>query len=85
MRELDRKIADLRAQQASAWVTSLANPSRGQRKAFLIWLQESPLNVHEFLLAYSIDRSLGDLDTKRQVNIESLLARAKVEVGRLPT
>lgn len=85
MRDLDRKIADLRARQASAWVTNLAHPGQAQRRAFLTWLQESPLNVREFLLAYSIDQSLDGLDTKRLFNIESLLARAQTEVSRLPT
>ncbi len=81
MRDLNEKIADLRAQQASAWVTDLSRPDKDQRRAFLKWLHESPLNVREFLLAYSLDQSLGQLDAKRDTNIQSLLAQANVEVS----
>lgn len=84
MRDLSRQIADLRAEQASAWVTSLSHGRDGHRSAFLQWMQESPLNVREFLLAYSIDQSLGQLDAKRQIDIETLLAQANVNVSLLP-
>ena len=85
MRDLSRQIADLRAEQASAWVTSLGHGKDGHRRAFLQWMQESPLNVREFLLAYSIDQSLGQLDAKRQIDIETLLAQAAANVSQFRT
>jgi transmembrane sensor len=85
MRDLSRQIADLRAEQASAWVTTLNHGKDDHRRAFLQWMQESPLNVREFLVAYSIDQSLGRLDAKRQLDVETLLAQADVNISRLPT
>ena len=85
MRDLSRQIAELHAEQASAWVTRLSQGNGEHRGAFLRWMQESPLNVREFLLAYSLDQSLGQLDANRQIDIEALLAQAKVNVRLLPT
>jgi transmembrane sensor len=75
MRHLERQIGHLRAQQASAWVSALAMPDHDQHPAFIAWLKESPSNVREFLLAYSIEQSLNELDSQRRFNIELLLAQ----------
>lgn len=84
MRDLEKQIGNLRAQQASAWVSALAKPDADRHKAFIAWLEESPLNVREFLLAYSIDQSLDQLDSQRRVDIDSLLAQINPRVTSLP-
>jgi transmembrane sensor len=84
MRDLDRQIENLRAQQASAWVSALMQPDTGQHAQFVAWLKESPLNVREFLLAYSIEQSLSQLDPQRRCDVDALLARIKPEVTSLP-
>jgi transmembrane sensor len=84
MRHLERQIGHLRAQQASAWVSALAKPDHDQHQAFIAWLKESPLNVREFLLAYSIEQSLDELDSQRRVDIDALLAQISPVVTTLP-
>jgi len=84
MRDLDQKIDDLRAQQASAWISALAKPNHDRQKEFVAWLKESPSNVREFLLAYAIDQSLEHLDSQRRVDIDALLAQITPRVTHLP-
>jgi transmembrane sensor len=84
MRDLDRQIDNLRARQASAWVSALIKPDTGQHSEFVAWLKESPQNVREFLLAYSIEQSLSQLDPPRRCDIDALLARIQPEVMTLP-
>jgi transmembrane sensor len=74
MKSSTKQLEHLRAQQASAWIEALRNPTRDDEAAFVAWLKESPRNVREFLLMWSVDRALDDLDSKRQHDIESLLA-----------
>lgn len=83
MRDLDQQIGSLRAQQASAWVGALSKPDNQRHREFVAWLKESPLNVREFLLAYSIEQSLDQLDTQRRYDIDSLLAQIDPRVVRL--
>jgi transmembrane sensor len=85
MSELDQQVGNLRAQQASTWVNALAQPDNDRHRAFIAWLKESPLNVREFLLAYSIDQSLDQLDLQRHCDIDALLAQIKPRVASLPT
>jgi transmembrane sensor len=85
MRNLDQQIGNLRAQQASAWVSALAKPDADTREAFIAWLKESPLNVREFLLAHAIEQSLGQLDTQRRIDVDALLAQLNPTVTTLPT
>lgn len=92
MRDLDRQIGNLQAQQASAWVSALAGtrdsglgtPGNDRRKEFVAWLKESPLNVREFLLAWSIDQRLDQLDSQRRVDIDALLAQINPQLARFP-
>jgi transmembrane sensor len=84
MRDLDRQIDNLRARQASAWVSALAKPGAGQHAEFVAWLKESPLNVREFLLAYSIDQGLSQVDPQRRCDIEALLAQIQPTMTALP-
>ncbi len=84
MRDLDRQIGKLRAQQASAWVTELSKPGSDQPLAFVAWLKESPANVREFLMAWSIDQSLDQLDSQRRIDIDALLAQVNERVAVLP-
>jgi transmembrane sensor len=85
MGDLDRQIENLRAQRASAWVSALAVPDTEQHEACIEWLKESPLNVREFLLAYSIDQSLDQLDSQHRVDIDALLTQINPRVTRLPS
>lgn len=84
MRDLDRQIDTLRARQASAWVTALAKPDYGRHAEFVAWLKESPLNVREFLLAYSIEQSLSQVDPQRRCDIDALLVQIQPTVTFLP-
>jgi transmembrane sensor len=84
MRDLDRKIGNLRAEQASAWVTALARPGNDRHEEFIAWLKESPANVREFLLAHAIDQSLDQLDSQRRFDIDLLLAQINPRVTSLP-
>lgn len=89
MSDLNQQIGNLRAQQASAWVNVLAKPdgakpNSDQHPAFVAWLKESPLNVREFLLAYSIEQTLDQLDSQRRFNIDALLAQINPRVANLP-
>lgn len=84
MSDLNQQIGNLRAQQASAWVSALAKPDSDQHRTFVAWLKESPLNVREFLLAYSIEQTLDQLDSQRRIDIDSLLAQINPRVTRLP-
>jgi transmembrane sensor len=84
MRHLERQIRHLRAEQASAWISALAKPDHDQHQAFIAWLKESPLNVREFLLAYSIEQSLDELDSHHRVDIDALLAQINPVVTPLP-
>jgi transmembrane sensor len=83
MRDLDKQIGNLRAEQASAWVSELSKPDTGQHKAFVEWLKESQANVREFLIAHAIDQSLEQLDSQRRVDIDSLLAQINPRVTSL--
>jgi transmembrane sensor len=84
MRNLDQQIGNLRAQQASAWVSVLAQADAERHDEFIAWLKESPLNVREFLLAQAIDQSLDQLDVKRRVDLDSLLAQINPRIANLP-
>jgi transmembrane sensor len=84
MRDLDRKIGSLRAEQASAWVSALAKPGSDRHEEFIAWLKESPTNVREFLLAYAIEQSLDQLDSQRRCDIDLLLAQINPRVTSLP-
>lgn len=83
MREIDEQMEDLRAQQASAWVSTLVKKEGSDHPEFVAWLKESPANVREFLLAYSIEQSLNQLDIKRCIDIDSVLAQIDTRVTHL--
>src|ERR1700733_6084452 len=70
-----RQIELLHAQQASAWVQILLDPTAEQRAAFVRWLKDSPRNVRDLLFMLTIEQSLDHLDAGRLRDIESLLAQ----------
>jgi len=84
MRDLNSQIADLRARQASAWVTALAHAGETLPAEFVVWLKESPLNVHEFLVAYTIDQQLESPTLKVPHSVAELLARSQASVTPFP-
>jgi transmembrane sensor len=73
---VDRQIETLHAQQASAWLEILRQPTATQRAEFVAWLKESPRNVRDFLSMYALDQALSEFDAERQHDIESLVAQA---------
>jgi transmembrane sensor len=84
-----RRLEFLHAQQASAWVQILLDPTAEQRTAFVKWLKESPRNVRDFLFMLTIEQALDHLDPNHQRNIEALLSQADGRVvslaGALPS
>jgi len=84
MSNLERQIGDLRALQASSWVHELCKRDPSRYGAFVAWLKESPVNVREFLLAYSLDCSLGSIDSKRRYEVEELLRRINPRLVSAP-
>jgi len=75
----------LQAQEASAWVEALCNPSPAQRAAFVAWLKDSPRNVQDFLLMLTIDNALDHIDAKRLLDIQTLCAQVNRQVLPFPT
>jgi ferric-dicitrate binding protein FerR (iron transport regulator) len=71
----DPRLELLHAQQASAWVQALLDPTAEQRAAFVRWLKLSPRNVRDFLFMLTIEQALDHLDTDRLHDIEALLAQ----------
>jgi len=69
-----RQLEALYAQQASGWVETMRQAGPGDDRRFVAWLKESPRNVRDFLLMLSLDRALGEIDARRLVSIESLIA-----------
>jgi transmembrane sensor len=83
MESQNSQLEFLNAQQASAWVKMLHEQSFEQRAAFVTWLKESPRNVREFLIVLTIDRALDQLDSKRVVDIKSLLEQVGPRIVQL--
>ena len=72
-----RQLESLHAQQASAWVEALRCPGSGDEARFVGWLKESPRNVRDFLIMFSLDQALSEIDAARLRNIETLIAQAQ--------
>jgi transmembrane sensor len=70
-----RQIDLLHAQQASAWVQILLDPTPEQRTAFVKWLKDSPRNVRDLLFMLTIEQALDHLDAGSVRDIELLLAQ----------
>lgn len=66
------------AEQAAAWLEDLDSADRGQRAAFLRWLEASPLHVHEALLAGRVRSALASVDPERRIDVDALLEQARV-------
>lgn len=79
----NRQFEYLHAEQASAWLEILRNPTPEQCEAFIAWVKQSPLNVREILLAQTLDQALDQLDSEGKYNIASLLAQAEPQVVQL--
>lgn len=69
----NRQLEFLHAQQASAWVQVLLDPTADQRAAFVKWLKDSPRNVRDFLFMLTVEQALDHLDPNRVRDIEALL------------
>jgi transmembrane sensor len=78
-----RQLELLHAQQASAWVQVLLDPTAEQCAAFVKWLKESPRNVRDFLFMLTVEQALEHLDSGRLRDIESLLPQVDGRVVSL--
>ena len=76
----NRQLELLHAQQASAWIQALQDPTPEQRASFVKWLKSSPRNVRDFLFMLTVDQALDHFDAKRITNIEALLAQVNNQV-----
>jgi transmembrane sensor len=76
----NRQLELLHAQQASAWVQVLVDPTAEQRASFVKWLKDSPRNVRDFLFMLTIEQALDHLDSSRLRDIETLLAQVDSQV-----
>jgi transmembrane sensor len=85
MENPNRQLEYLHAQQASAWVQILFDPTLDQRAAFVRWLKDSPRNVRDFLFMLTVEQALDHLDSGRLHSIESLLAQVDGRVIPLRT
>lgn len=83
MRDLDRMAESLRAKQASNWLGRSVEAGDAEREAFVAWLKESPLNVHEYLMAGLIDQGLDQLDVERRHDTDVLLSQVDPRVTSL--
>jgi transmembrane sensor len=75
MDNANRRLEYLHAQQASAWVQAMLDPTAEQRAAFVKWLKESPRNVRDFLFMLTIEQALDHLDPKCLRDIDTLLSQ----------
>jgi transmembrane sensor len=76
----NRQLELLHAQQASAWVQVLLDPTAEQRASFVKWLKDSPRNVQNFLFMLTIEQALDHLDSNRLCDIATLLAQVDSRV-----
>ena len=79
----NRQLEYLHAQQASAWVQVLHDPTTDQRAAFVKWLKDSPRNVRDFLFMLTVEQALEQLDSHRLRDIEALIAQIDTRVVSL--
>src|ERR1700676_228154 len=79
----NRQLEYLHAQQASAWVQVLLDPTTDQRAAFVKWLKDSPRNVRDFLFMLSVEQALEQLDSHRLRDIEALISQIDTRVVSL--
>jgi len=79
----NRQLEYLHAQQASAWVQVLLDPTTDQRAAFVKWLKDSPRNVRDFLFMLTVEQALEHLDSHRLRDIEALIAQIDSRVVSL--
>lgn len=71
--QLERQIEDLQALQASQWFERLKQGRPEDMSAFREWCAQSPVHIREFLEIGWADHELDELDTDRQVDLDSLL------------
>lgn len=65
------------AYEAAEWVDRIQRADSSDQEAFLEYLQDSPRNVQELLLAQAWDDELGRLlDPERQIDVDALIEAA---------
>ncbi len=63
-------------EQATDWVTELADGSADTQPAFAEWLKESPRHVEEYLLASALYKALDRVDAGHQIDVQAVIAEA---------
>jgi transmembrane sensor len=70
------------AEQAAHWLLDLEE-NEANLTAFASWLEASPRHVEEFLLVSAVWRASDHIDAKRRIDVEQLIAQARINVTRL--
>jgi len=75
------------AEEAASWAVTLdaGSLTTEEKRALAEWLTQSALHVDELLLATSLMAGLDDVDSKKSISIEALLAEAAPNVVPLQT
>lgn len=71
------------AEQAADWVVELTEAGAEERAAFTAWLTESPRHVEEYLFAANLYKELDGVDSKRQIDVRTVLADARTNIVSL--
>jgi transmembrane sensor len=69
------------AEEAAEWLTRmLFEPSMDCREGLVAWLQLSPRNIEEFLLAQTTYRAFHRIDPQREIDVHELVASAQASI-----
>ncbi len=68
------------AEIAAEWLLRLETEGPGCQAAFAAWLTQSPLHVREFLALSGLSTKLRDIDPRRSIDVEGLIAAARGNV-----
>lgn len=79
MSSTDLQIRAMVAEQAAQWLVANRSGelSEAQRKAFVEWLSESPLNTREYLALTGFAQDLEEVARRCTVSAEELIERAR--------
>lgn len=73
------------AREAAEWGQVMrANPTDEERKAFLAWVEASPLHLREALLADCIDEALSSPRALADIDLDAVLASAAQDAKVVP-
>lgn len=70
-------------ERAAEWLIVLADGGAQEQEAFAQWLRESARHVEEFLFVSSLMSSYSRFDSRRQIDLDALLAQIPTNVVSL--